>query len=540
VQLMPPQVSPRADDVPAAPAETRWTAARVFASLPHWAERERWLLWPLVAIAYAWGFNGQWRHTPDSALYLTVGRNLARGHGFVHTSPGLEVFGSPGLPWLAALCFRLFGEESHLAIHFVMLAIALATLAMAYRLFTLHLGRGVAVLLTGMLAVTALFYRYAFLILTDMPFLLGLLTALVGFEQLERLRRPVGAGADGRPVATGRATTAVAWAMIVGGVLWMAMFRTVVMVFLAGVLLAAVLAALRARRWSLALAPLGVTALGVVAVRMLDPTTPVSGLLHDEVLLRRIVTDEPVAWVHRLLTQNLPELFAADAAEAMLGIAMHPIPAALVGLTGLGMGVALFVRRPLWGCVVAAFVVQWLTFLVDPRYLLAIMPLLVMGWWFAAAGLYERLPRPWNGRLAMLLLAIWLTPNLIACARFVAEQHGRMRWGDRVWVQQVTHGTLAESLRQQTPPDAIVLTSARFHSELAYLGDRAVWTLREARLHLHEHPDRPLFLVGPADPELRRWLQSVGLRPGVALSAIVPPGQVHPWTVQLIRTIDSD
>src|SRR4051812_49038531 len=37
-----------------------------------------------VLALYFLGFNGQWRLEPDSALYLTIGRNLAEGRGYTY------------------------------------------------------------------------------------------------------------------------------------------------------------------------------------------------------------------------------------------------------------------------------------------------------------------------------------------------------------------------------------------------------------------------------------------------------------------------
>src|SRR5271154_4161022 len=47
-----------------------------------WADRyRRWVMLAILGI-YLAGFNGQWRLEPDSALYLSIGQNLAHGHGY--------------------------------------------------------------------------------------------------------------------------------------------------------------------------------------------------------------------------------------------------------------------------------------------------------------------------------------------------------------------------------------------------------------------------------------------------------------------------
>jgi type VI protein secretion system component VasF len=49
-----------------------------------WADAHRRKLLAVVILLYALGFNGQWRMEPDSALYLTIGRNLAEGRGYTY------------------------------------------------------------------------------------------------------------------------------------------------------------------------------------------------------------------------------------------------------------------------------------------------------------------------------------------------------------------------------------------------------------------------------------------------------------------------
>jgi hypothetical protein len=55
-------------------------AARLLA----WADRHRWWLFGAAALLYVAGFNGQWRVSPDSALYASLGRSLAEGLGYTY------------------------------------------------------------------------------------------------------------------------------------------------------------------------------------------------------------------------------------------------------------------------------------------------------------------------------------------------------------------------------------------------------------------------------------------------------------------------
>src|SRR4051794_2931002 len=47
-----------------------------------YVDRLRYWLLGFTLLALCAGFNGQWRPEPDSALYLTIGRSLATGHGY--------------------------------------------------------------------------------------------------------------------------------------------------------------------------------------------------------------------------------------------------------------------------------------------------------------------------------------------------------------------------------------------------------------------------------------------------------------------------
>ena len=49
-----------------------------------WIDQHRRQLFLCLAALYLLGFNGQWQIEPDSALYLTLARNLARGLGYTY------------------------------------------------------------------------------------------------------------------------------------------------------------------------------------------------------------------------------------------------------------------------------------------------------------------------------------------------------------------------------------------------------------------------------------------------------------------------
>jgi len=106
----------------------------------------------VVAILYGIAVNDQWRPGNDSALYLSVGRNLARGQGLTLQGGEGVSGGSPGLPILIAVCFRLFGETLW-PINLLISAMGYLAAVLAYRIARLDRSRRTALnvfLLTGL------------------------------------------------------------------------------------------------------------------------------------------------------------------------------------------------------------------------------------------------------------------------------------------------------------------------------------------------------------------------------------------------------
>lgn len=448
-------------------------------------DRHRWWLLAAVALLYAAGFNGRWRIGPDSALHLIIARSLAAGEGF--DSPGhYQGQVHPGLACLLAGPFGVFGSDTLWPAHVTMLVIALTTLGLTYALLKLHAGRPTAVLATSLLAGTETFYRYAFHLLTDMPFLTGTVLCLLGFERLESENRSRWPG----------------FVMIVAGTLWMAAFRAVVLTVVAAMLVALVWWIIRSRRrWSyVAIAALILVSL--LLARALDPRlTRLADLSLDERTLHRLIEQEPV---HRALTKNLPQLLNEAASEAAFGVDLGPVASVPVSLIVLAAGIALMRRRVLWGLLVLAFTAQWLLFVVADRYFLAILPLLVFGWWQAAAA-NSRLPAPTTAWLPTTALVLWLAPNLVMIGAFIVEQRSGPFYSTYERGKYVHLVEMATWLKAQSPPDALVISSANPSRELAFLSHRAV--KKAQRIDDADRRRSKLYVLEPIDPRTARWLR---------------------------------
>src|SRR5688500_15495520 len=148
-----------------------------------WVDARRHWIFGAIILLYVAGFTGKWRVAPDSGLYMSLGRNLAEGHGFVYHGQTHTRF-EPGLPLVIAASYRVFGPDRYAPILVFILVCSFAAIALTYRLMLRHAGRPTAVLVTALFAVCETCLRYGFQIVTDTPFLVALLIYLLGYERL--------------------------------------------------------------------------------------------------------------------------------------------------------------------------------------------------------------------------------------------------------------------------------------------------------------------------------------------------------------------
>ncbi|MFH0965813.1 MAG: glycosyltransferase family 39 protein [Planctomycetota bacterium] len=128
------------------------------------------LAWLLIIIIYLAGVSARWRPTADGALYLSLGRSIARGEGYVANGvPHATV--TPGLPLVLAALRPTF-DAGYWAPNLFVALCGLASLFLTYAAF-LHLtGRALAMAVTLTTAASFPFYAVSHTILTDAPFVL--------------------------------------------------------------------------------------------------------------------------------------------------------------------------------------------------------------------------------------------------------------------------------------------------------------------------------------------------------------------------------
>src|SRR3954463_1600664 len=143
-------------------ADENHPAKRLLALVDRW----RVVLFALLVVLYACSFTGRWRTNPDSAIYMSLGRNLAETGQYVYNGEHHTRY-EPGLPLVIAASYRLFGEDRYAPILLFELACSFTALVLTYRLTQRHAGQPTAVLVTFGFAICETCLRYGFQIVTD-------------------------------------------------------------------------------------------------------------------------------------------------------------------------------------------------------------------------------------------------------------------------------------------------------------------------------------------------------------------------------------
>jgi hypothetical protein len=487
-----------------------------------WADGHRRAILFLVPALYLLAFNGQWRLDADSALYLTIGRNLAEGRGYTYHGQH-HTLAYPGMPWLFAGLFKAFGADTVWPHDVVMLACGLATLGLVYRLFLLHAGRPTAVLMTAVVGLSRMFFRYSFELLSDMPFLMGVTAFLAGCEALFHAPRDRGY----RP----------RWydaALLAGGLAVAVVTRPTMWALVAAVVVVLALSLFKRppRRAWLAVGAACVAAAGVVVVMLFHRL----GGDYERVFLDTLNNPGEVTRV--MLSRNLPELLHPGAAEAVFGFDLGGVAIGPVWLTMgtvpslllLGAGVALARRRLLWGVWVAMSALMMLVTLVEVRYFLQVLPLLLYGCWLLLSWLDRRLAGRgrWLPALPVGLFVAIVAVNAGRAVTLVVEQRGvpflkSYRHGKYALVPELTR-----LLQSQTPPDAWVLVPER------QLGRILTFTSRRYAVEpgpvTQLNPEiQTVYVLEPLEEDSLRWMGILRLGVGDPVGPSVKGGRGKEW-----------
>ena len=485
------------------------------------ADRHRLKLFLALVVLYAIGFNGQWRLEPDSALYLTIGRNLAEGYGYTYQGEP-ERLVLPGVPLLFAGTFRLFHTGNTLPALLLMPLIGLGTLALTYRLFLLHAGRPTAVLLTFGLGFSRLFYRYCFELLSDMPFLLGVMAVLVGYEAIFYGRKKA---------------RWFDWALLGAGLAWAIAMRPTMWALLLALMLALLWTAVhnRSRRpQSLVCCAAIVVAIALFwALDLRHGAAHALGQYEETVLQQKV--PHVGALLHELFSENIKRLFEANLSQAVFGGRLGVGLNTLAGVAILIFAFAFTRHRPLWVLWIGITLVMVLV-LIKPldRYFLEVLPLLVYAWWRGICWLHDRLPQPWGRRAFLLLFLLGATTNLLRTGEFIVEQR---------WVPFCNHykegrfastDQVVELIQSETGRHDWIIAPPKRARILTFLSRRNVVEPNQRTPLDPVH--QPVFLLTPLSDEAADWLRELRCHPGPAVGPEIK-GKLDPEPWRLYRIV---
>ena len=508
-------------EVPAPNTLRRQTLAKPVVNQPaaisdwmlQFADRHRVKLFAILFVIYLLGFNGQWRLEPDSALYLTLGRNVARGDGFTYQDiPHRLAF--PGLPRLFAGVFMLFHSDKTLPPLVLMLLIGFGTLALTYRLFFLYADRPTAVLLTFGVGISRLFYRYCFELLSDMPFLLGVMAFLVGFEAVFYRSDPDNPDQPAK-------VAWYDWCFLIGG-----FFIAVVM---------------RPTMWALCIAAF--LALAWAAIRGPHRTRPliVCGIMSSAVLLFylkiRHIDNSSLgqyeesfnshfshfgALIHTMFVEYAPRLFEATLSQALFGTRLGPGLNTVAGIVILALSVSLLWIRPLWGLWVGMTVAVVLV-AIKPldRYFLEVLPLLVFAWWNGLRWLERHFQGKWTSTVFITLFLLGATTNLLRVSEFILEQRrlpflDYYKEGRFASIDKVT-----KMLKHRVQPDEWVIAPPKIARILTFLTDRHIVEPTPEYKWL-EPNYQTVYILEPLEDPARQWLELKQAHLGPVINIPIP------------------
>jgi hypothetical protein len=463
------------------------------------ADRWRKLFFAVIAAVYLLAFNGRWRMGPDSGLYLNLARSLALGNGYNYYGVRQETV-YPGLPVALAGLWRISGSHFIFAADALILACALASLALVYRLILLACDRPTAVLVAVGLAFNHEFFRFSFEILTDMPFLTGVLAVMTGHEAIFGLRAP------GR----GRWWD---WALLVAGLVIVVSTRPTMIGLLFAWIVALIVCVVSGRnRRAAAIAVVGCLVAAAFFL-LLDP--------------RRLPGHSPAGlyeqYAFHQLTHNLPHELGTTAVNNLCDLLKITAPRAIFGMDllydwsnmafagiALAAGIALIRQRLFWGLWVIITLLTLVLLISNYRYMLPILPLLVVSWWNLLLWINTRLPRRVGNWAFMLLLLLGTMLNIAQVGAFIVHQRARPFLADYQGGEFQPFVQMAREIPGFATDQDVILCPTKLARIMSYLADR---TFSEPNEPIVAAPGHLLVILDPTDSEYYRWLAGQGVSP---------------------------
>jgi len=426
--------------------------------------------------------------------------------------------------------------------------IGIGVLLLTYRLFLLHADRPTAVMVTFGLGITRLFYRYCFELLSALPFFLGVMAFLAGYQAVfrpaqikeSRIIIPDG-GIESR-------TRWYDWALLLSGLALAIAMRPAMIALLLATGLALAWRLVRGRAtWShdgLLLAIMVIAVAGFYAfVDMRAKGPALEGGDYEYFVVRSL---HDLGKLRLQIGENIRDLFPNAALIKALFGCKQPTPInVLMGVVIIGLAISLFRYCALWGFWATVTIGMLLLFKPLDRYFLPVIPLLVFAWWRLQFWLNHRLPLHWGNLFFLFLFLGGLGTNISRIGEMVVEQR-RMPFLEHYHDSRYESAKkVAKLVRTKTEPHDCILAEPKVGRLMTFLADRDVFESTDA---VPISPDRHLFaLLGPSweegkegrlkngDP-VRDWLTANGLQLGAQVGArIQGPHEPEPWVLYPVK-----
>lgn len=436
----------RAETTGAAAATTTDPAPRrtpVLDAVLGYVDRHRRWFFAAAVLLYVAAFNGVWRPEPDSALYMTIARNLVEGRGYTYLGK-VDALAYPGFPWLLAGVFRVFGTASLFVPHLLVLLMTGATIVLTYAYFRLVTTRPMAVVVTLNVAVAHTLFLCAYQLRNDVPFLMGVMAFLTGYAAV--VHRSRGAEATGTLVR-GLRNPVTPWALLLAGVAVAVVMRPTMFALVGAILLAGIFSVCRGSvRKRYVVATFVMVVAIVAAFYAMDPRRSHPGKAggqYEQVAMSWL--ESPGRFVERLFHPATIETFSRCNMEAMFGHELGYGVNTAVTLILLGLGLWLVRHRPLWFFYLSATIVMMLvmaemdipfqtgeTGQLVPRHFIGALPLLTYLWWRCAAWMERHLPPKAGLVMVVVMTIVAFAPNVVKICETIGRQ--------RVYAHQTARG----------------------------------------------------------------------------------------------------
>jgi hypothetical protein len=428
-----------------------------------------------IALLYVISFNGRWRLGLDSSVYRGLGHSLATGKGYTFGETASHQ-SYPGLPVVLAGIERFISDSvfTPIAPLLFMLSCSVLTLFVTYRLIKLHFPEWIAVAVTCGVGVNQKFLQLSNEILTDIPFLLGVVTALYGWSLLR--------------LATDRRRIARALGLLVAGLLLAAMMRPTFWIVACAWVLVCVFGLITGPRKFYGLALL-ILLIVWTLFYALDPRTkgmnPFSGLYEKELFAKLQDPDSAPSpndetRAPSLLTTikiEAPKVVHDTFPEAFLGQNLPWRLPWLMSAALLAGTILLLVRQPLWALMILVTLAVTSILSTTPRYYVMVLPALLVAWVLVLCTVAVRLPTVWGEILLLAGLSLVTILNIAKITPFVLEQRAMPFYEKYRDGKFVTAVEMAKLIGEKVEPGKKTLGPSA--TLMTYLSGRLVVTDRD-------------------------------------------------------------